>query len=70
MCKSNNYSEILQPLELQGKYAGQTAEVCQARLEEGKDGVIFIDEVYSLLAGRNEDSTGPGQEAIDAIRCC
>jgi SpoVK/Ycf46/Vps4 family AAA+-type ATPase len=52
--------------ELVAEFVGQTAPKTREQFEKAEGGVLFIDEVYSLSAGRD----GPdqfGQEAIDTI---
>jgi SpoVK/Ycf46/Vps4 family AAA+-type ATPase len=45
-----------------GEYVGHTPRLVQKKLEEALDGVLFIDEAYSLLGGG-----GFGKEAIDQL---
>jgi hypothetical protein len=45
-------------------YVGQTAPLVQARFDEADEGVLLIDEAYSLVRGGERDF---GREAIDAI---
>jgi hypothetical protein len=57
-------------LELIGSYVGQTPAKVDAKVEEAKGGVIFIDEAYSIVkdGGSREGSSGSfGREAIDTI---
>ncbi len=57
-------------LELLGSYVGQTPAKVDAKVEEAKGGVIFIDEAYSIVkdGGSREGSSGSfGREAIDTI---
>jgi hypothetical protein len=45
-------------------YVGQTAPMVVARFEEADEGVLLIDEAYSLIRGGERDF---GREAIDTI---
>ena len=45
-------------------YVGQTAPLVRARFDEADEGVLLIDEAYSLVRGGERDF---GREAIDAI---
>ncbi len=46
-------------------YAGQTSSKANAKIDEALDGVLFIDEAYSLVA---EDGQDPyGNEAVQAL---
>jgi stage V sporulation protein K len=50
--------------DLVGEYVGHTAVKTMAKIKEAKDGVLFIDEAYSLIRGSGNDF---GIEAIDTI---
>jgi len=50
--------------DLVGKYVGWTAKQVRNRFREAKDGVLFIDEAYSLVDDRNGSF---GDEAINTI---
>lgn len=50
---------------LVGGYVGQTAIKVQDIVQKALGGVLFIDEAYSLSAGRNESDYG--REAVDAL---
>jgi hypothetical protein len=50
---------------LVGQYAGQTAQRTNRKIDEALDGVLFIDEAYSLRADDGPDSYGG--EAIQAL---
>ena len=46
-------------------YVGQTAIKANKKIDEALDGVLFIDEAYSLVAERGDDAYGP--EAIQTL---
>jgi AAA lid domain-containing protein/ATPase family protein associated with various cellular activities (AAA) len=50
---------------LVAEYAGQTGPKVHKRVDEALDGILFIDEAYSLIADRGEDPFG--NEAIEAL---
>jgi SpoVK/Ycf46/Vps4 family AAA+-type ATPase len=45
-----------------GEYVGHTPRLVQKKIEEALDGILFIDEAYSLLGGGDF-----GKEAIDQL---
>lgn len=47
------------------EYAGQTAPKTHRKIDEALDGILFIDEAYSLVASGNEDPYG--HEAVQAL---
>lgn len=54
--------------DLMGKYLGQTAPTIDALFEQGKNGLVFIDEAYSLAAtASGSDWSGYGLEAVNQL---
>ena len=62
--KTDKFIEIKRD-DLIGKYLGQTAHRTRALLDSGMDGVIFLDEAYSL--GNEEGRDSFSKEAIDML---
>jgi hypothetical protein len=50
---------------LVAEYAGQTAPKANKKIDEALDGVLFVDEAYSLVAESGDDPFG--KEAIQAL---
>jgi len=50
---------------LVAEYMGQTAPKAHAKINEALDGVLFIDEAYSLVARQNDDPFG--HEAMQTL---
>jgi hypothetical protein len=50
---------------LVAEYAGQTGPKTNAKIDEALDGMLFIDEAYSLVAAESEDPYG--REAIQTL---
>ena len=61
----NNIFKKVSRCDFVGKYLGQTAIKTEELIESCKDGIMFIDEVYSLGNSDNKDSYS--KEAIDVI---
>jgi hypothetical protein len=62
--KSSNFIEIKRD-DLVGEYLGQTAPKTRKLLESALNGVLFLDEAYSL--GNSEKRDSFSKEAIDMI---
>ena len=51
--------------DLIGEYVGQTAPLVQQKVAEALDGILFVDEAYSLFDG--DQKGGYGDEAVAAL---
>ncbi|PTU84577.1 sporulation protein [Staphylococcus pasteuri] len=62
--EGDNFIEVSRK-DLVSQFIGKTATQTLEVLEKAKNGVLFIDEAYTLV--NNEGDKGAGQEAIDVI---
>jgi SpoVK/Ycf46/Vps4 family AAA+-type ATPase len=71
LVKSPKVVFVNNSLELLAGFSGQTAGKVDAKVEEAKGGVLFIDEAYSIVKKEGPGSGGGGdqfgREAIDTI---
>lgn len=68
LVKTDKVVFVNNALELLAGYSGQTAPKVDAKVEEARGGVLFIDEAYSIVKskdGNQKDSFG--KEAIECI---
>lgn len=63
ICKENKLVEVSRK-DLIGEYQGQTAPKTQAVIDKAMDGVLFIDEAYSLTSSGSDSY---GQECITTL---
>ncbi|MBD7909086.1 right-handed parallel beta-helix repeat-containing protein [Sporosarcina gallistercoris] len=52
--------------DLVGTHVGSSEELTKMKIQEAMGGVLFIDEAYSLIAGKNS-SNDYGQKVIDTL---
>lgn len=52
---------------LVGQYVGETSPKTKSRIEEAQEGVLLIDEVYSLAEKRNEHNNSFCNEVFDTL---
>jgi len=64
--KTDNF-KVVSKVDLIAGYLGQTAIKTQKVLKSAVDGVLFIDEAYSLGSGGSSDADAYGKECIDTI---
>jgi len=64
--KTDNF-KVVSKVDLIAGYLGQTAIKTQKVLKSALDGVLFIDEAYSLGSGGSSDADAYGKECIDTI---
>ncbi len=61
--KKNVFVEVSRG-DLVGKYSGHTAANVIRKIDEAEGGILFIDEVYTLINGENDEF---GKEAIHTL---
>lgn len=65
LIQSAKVVQVQNALELVAGFAGQTPAKVDAKVEEARGGILFIDEAYSIVKSDKNDSFG--REAIDTI---
>ena len=64
--KSDNF-KVVGRVDLIGGYLGQTAIKTKKVLTSSLNGVLFIDEIYSLGSGKGSDDDSYAKECVDTI---
>lgn len=66
LLKTDNVKIVSNAMDLIAGYVGQTPGKVDAKVEEAKGGVLFIDEAYSIVK-QDSSKDSFGKEAIDTI---
>lgn len=65
--ETDNVVFVNNALDLLAGFAGQTPGKVDAKVEEAKGGVLFIDEAYSIVKSKEREKDSFGKEAIETI---